>query len=410
MSAWLSAYRAVGRAGVALRVPDLALRGRPEERRERLGYVPAGDPETPPLWLHAASLGETVAAGALLEELRKAGIAPVALSTMTRTALERAREYRPDVGPFFAPLDVEGPVSTALDRLRPRALVTLEGEFWPIWLAALGRRQKPWAAASARMSDRSFRRYRRFGGPMAALWANAGAIAARSDDDAARFVELGVPESVVAVTGDLKEAQPLAPVVERGEEPWRVLAACTRPGEEDEVILAIHGISAQIPRGELWIAPRHPKRFAEVAETLRQALFPVRRYADRAAGPETGWSIVLVDEMGVLGPCYDACDVAIVGGSLRPFRGHSPLEAARAARPVIMGPHVENCRDVVRRLEDAGALLTTRSAAELAAALLHFGLDREAGRRAGRQGRRVMEDAQHVGERTLEHLAGRGIV
>ncbi|MEZ5065194.1 MAG: glycosyltransferase N-terminal domain-containing protein [bacterium] len=409
MSFLRSAYRAAGRTSVALGLPHLWLRGRPEERRERLGFSPRRG-EARPLWIHAASLGEASAAGALVDAMRaREDVPPLAISAMTRTGRERVATFAPDLGPFHPPLDVPGPVRRSLDRLDPRAFVALETELWPVLLEELAGRSVPWAVASARISARSFDRMRRLRHVVRPLLETTAAIAARTEVDAERFRELGAPAEAVAVTGDLKEDQPLPTWSPLPTDRARWLAACTRPGEEAIVLEALAMIARELPEGELVLAPRHPERFEEARALVRAAGWPCRSWRERnVASPASAWGVVLVDEMGVLGEAYARAGVAFVGGSLVPLRGHTPLEAAAAARPVVMGPHRENCLDLATRLERVGALETASTAAELAARVTARLRAPEAAAEDGRAGRRVLEAASGVAARTLRHLVARG--
>ena len=411
MSAFRSAYRTLGRVGVALGVPGVVLRGRPEERRERLGYAPDGEGRRP-LWIHAASVGETVAAEVLIRQLRAEADPPViALSTMTRTARERAGALGADLGPFHPPLDVPEPVRRALDRLRPRALVVLETELWPVLLEESGRYGVPWAVASGRVSSRSFGRMRRLRSVVRPLLSTVAAVAARTALDAERFAALGAPAEAIRVTGDLKEDREVPAWVPPPAGGPRWIAACTRPGEEDAVLDVLDRLAPQVAGGELILAPRHPERFEEVAARLADRGVASRRWAARDELPaREGWSVLLVDEMGVLDEAYRRAAVAFVGGSLSPFRGHSPLEAAAAGRPIVMGPHTENCRDAVERLTAVGALETVRSVEELATVVArHFAAvaDSEA---QGRIARDVVAASSGAAKRTVAHLRARGVL
>jgi len=410
VSAVLSLYRAAGSAAVALGVPRLVLARRPEELRERLGHVPAVAPGA--LWVHAASLGEMVAAGGLIRAVRKVAEVPVAVTAMTRTGRERARSLAPDVGPTFAPLDAAVPVRRFLDRLSPRALVLLETELWPVLLQELGRRSIPWAMGSARLTARSMRRLRIVRGDARRLLSAAAAIGARTDEDAARFLELGARPERVRVTGDLKEDREVRPWREPPPAVPRWTAACTRPGEEEDVLGVLRELARRIPSGELLLAPRHPERFEEAATLLGASGFPWRRWADREhrPEPEAGWSVVLVDRIGVLDEAYAASACAFVGGSLRPYGGHSPLEAASAGRVSLVGPHTANCADAVERLEAAGGLLRVKDPAALGDRVAELlGSPPEAARR-GRAAHSVVSTSAGGGEATVALLREHGVL
>jgi 3-deoxy-D-manno-octulosonic-acid transferase len=409
VSGILPLYRAAGSAAVALRVPHLLLAGRPGELRERLGDVAAAAPGA--VWVHAASMGEMVAAGGLIRALRAASPAPVALTAMTRTGRERARSLAPDVGPAFAPLDAVAPVRRFLDRWSPRALVLLETELWPVLLGELARRGVPWAIASARLTERGARRLRIVRGDARRVLASAAAVAARTEDDAARFRELGARADRIRVTGDLKEDREVRPWSPPPPGGPRWAAACTRPGEEAEILAVLPELARRVPAGELLLAPRHPERFGEVEGLVAASGLPWRRWG--AAAPPAagrGWRVVLVDRMGVLDEVYAASDCAFVGGSLRPFGGHSPLEAAAAGRTALVGPHTANCAGAVQRLETAGGLLRVEDAAALRDRVAELLGDPAAAERRGRAALEAVRESAGRGAATVRFLRESGVV
>jgi 3-deoxy-D-manno-octulosonic-acid transferase len=407
----LSIYRAVWGAGLALRIPSLVLRGRPDELRERLGFVPQPPPGGGPLWIHAASVGETAAAEAVLRELGRCAPRAVALSTMTRTGRARAARLAPDFGPFPFPLDAPRCVRTFLERLRPSALILLETEIWPNLLLELSARSIPWAVASGRLTARSMRRTRFVRGVYRRVLEGVAAVGARTEEDAERFRTLGAPSDAVRVTGDLKEDVDVAPRVAPPRDGPRWIAACTRPGEEEIAIGATRRVARTLPRGELILAPRHPDRFREVAETAARSGWPLRRWEQRDdPRSDNGWSILVVDEMGVLEEAYRRSHCTLVGGSLRPFGGHSPLEAAAAGRPILLGPHTENCSALATRLEESGGALRVRNEEDLADAVERILRDTEEAERRGRAAHAVVAAGGGAAKRTLDWLSERGVL
>lgn len=405
----LAIWRGLGATACAVGLPELWLRGRDAERRERLGEAPT-PAQAAPLWIHAASVGETTAAAALVRAVRKRVAQPIAVSTSTRTGRERASTLRPELGPFFAPLDAPAPVRRAVDRLRPAAFVALETELWPTLLDELARRGVPWGIASGRVSSRSFSRMRVVRGLYESVLRRVTMIAARSEEDAARFVSLGAPTEHVRVTGDLKEDREVGAWEPPPADVPRWIAACTRPGEEEIVLAALSSLAKVRSHGELELAPRHPERFAEAESLCRAAGLPVRRWRDRAAAPPEGWSVVLVDEMGVLDEAYRRASCAFVGGSLAPFGGHSPWEAAAAGRPVLTGPHVAHCREAVESLRVAGAATEIRSAEELASRVEACLAEPAAVERAGRAAQETLRTRSGAARATVELFMERGLL
>lgn len=407
MSVSTGLYRALGSAAVACRIPHLWLRDRPDELSERLGRCPPGG--TPaPVWVHAASVGEMAAAEVFVDALRVGG-ERVALTSMTRTGKARASSIPVDVGPMHAPLDAPSPVRRFLSRLTPSSLVVLETEIWPGWVHELVLRGTPWGIASGRLSERSVRRGRWTGGVLRRTLQSACAIGARTDRDAEAFRTAGARTETILVTGDLKEDRAL-PTYEPPRAPPVWLASCTRPGEEEIVLDALSRVATDLPPGELWLAPRHPERFEEVATLVVSRGWPSRRWDERDGAQPTEWSVVLVDRMGVLAEAYRRTSLAFVGGSLVPLGGHSPWEAAAAGRPVLLGPYTRNCAALADRLERDGGVTRVSSAEELAAEVVRVWRDPELGRRRGCAARECVARLAGATARTLDHFRAKGLL
>src|SRR5262245_55765145 len=242
------ALAALAAAG-ALPLAAGVLAVRPRARiglRERLGAHPRAPGA---LWVHGASVGEVLAAARLVDALRARGHA-VVTSSVTPAGRDVLARARPDVPCHLAPLDHPWCVERALARVRPAALVLVETELWPCWIAAAARRGVPVVLVSGRLSDRSYPRYRRLACVVGPTLRRLAAVGARSDADAARFLALGAPAERVAVTGDLKlevDAEP-APVPADLARLFAalplVVAGSTHPGEEEAVLAAFEAALA----------------------------------------------------------------------------------------------------------------------------------------------------------------------
>ena len=411
MSFVLSAYDGIWNAALALRVPQMVLRGRREELRERLGECPRGG-EPPPIWIHAASVGEMTAAAGLLRGLGNPEGVRIAVSAMTRTGKERARSLRPDVGPMHFPLDAGAPVRRFLDRLRPASHVSLETEIWPTVARELAVRDVPWGIASGRISARARRRALRVRGLFRQTLGTVRAVAARSERDAQRFVELGASAEAVRVTGDLKRDRPVAPREPAPDDPPRWIAACTRPGEERDLVEILRRLEGRISGGELILAPRHPERFEEVATLVLESGLALRRWDDRGgkAPGGSGWSVLLVDRMGVLDEAYRLARFSFVGGSLHPHGGHSPLESAEAGRGVLVGPHTESCEDDVEALIRDGGAVRVVDRDSLGHAVERLLTSPEEAEALGTRAHRHLAASSGVAAATVEFLRARGVL
>ncbi len=384
----------------------LALRARTRAGlSQRLGWVtPSPPPAAGCVWIHAASVGETLAALRLVDVLSAQGRG-VCLSTNTRTARDLARSRRPALPAVLAPLDHPWCVSAWLRRVRPAALVTVETELWPVRLAVLSARGLPVAMVSARLSPRSLTAYTRLPGVFRRAAQRLAAVGARSDEDAGRFGVLGVPPSRVRVTGDLKleppdTPPPLPPDLAAALDAVPiVVAASTHEGEEAVAVDCLDAATRAGLRAALVVAPRHPPRFEAVAAQLA-ARGPLRRRSALGAGPLGPGELLLLDSLGELPSVFARAAVAFVGGSLVDRGGHNVLEPLQSGCPVLVGPHTTNVDHVLRLLRDSGAVRSVRDGPELVAAVLAVLRDPEPARARAEGGRRLLESQRGAAERS----------
>jgi 3-deoxy-D-manno-octulosonic-acid transferase len=373
--------------------------------RERLGGLPRLAPGA--IWVHGASVGEILAASKFVDRLQKRGH-PVFTSTATLAGREVMRRLRPDVPCHLAPLDHPWCVEAALSRVRPAALVLIETELWPNWLAAAERRGIPVALVSGRVSDHSYPRYRRLQRIITPALRRIAALGARTDVDAERFLSLGALPDRVRVTGDLKlepaeDARPLACDLGRvlGPAPL-IVAGSTHPGEELAVLSALAQVEQARRAAALVLAPRRLGRADEVARIMRASGRVLRRRTLLGEAPLRPGEVLLLDSVGELASVYARAEAAFVGGTLVPVGGHNVLEPVFAGRPVLFGPHTQNARHAAEILEAVGAGIRVADAGELARALIALLGDPREARRRGEEGRRAL--AAHRG--SAERAAG----
>jgi 3-deoxy-D-manno-octulosonic-acid transferase len=372
---------------------------------ERLGEFPS-DVAPDPIWIHGASVGETLAAGRLIEALQGEGRS-VVTSTTTATGREVARARRPRTPSGLAPLDHPWAAGRALDRVRPSMLVTLETELWPSWIRAAADRGIPVVMASARISDRSFPRYQAASRLLRGTLERLSAVGARSAEDAERFIELGVTPGRVSVSGDLK----LEPLEEAPGIPdalsqmlgdnalW--IGGSTHAGEEDA---ALHALGAAERAGHglvLVLAPRHPDRWDEVAASLGKSGRRVVRRSRPEARPLEAGDVLLLDSLGELASLWPRASVAFVGGTLAPVGGHNVLEPVQAGRPVLFGPHTDNAREAAAHVLDAKAGIRVSDRESLATATLAALASADDWSARGVAGRRALEAHRGATARTL---------
>jgi 3-deoxy-D-manno-octulosonic-acid transferase len=352
---------------------------------ERFGFGAALPGDAPCIWVHAVSLGEVTAAAPLLRELQRRDPArPLVLTTATPTGRTRAAAlFGPAITIRYLPYDLPGAVRRFMRRNRPRTLIIMETELWPNLFRECARSGVPIVLASARLSEKSVARYRRFGGLFHGLFANDVMVAAQSAADAARFAAIGADPRRTHVVGNVKfDIDIDAHILDTGRHLRSTLfgtrpvwiAGSTHAGEEEQVLAAHDELRRQFPGALLVLVPRHPNRFEAVAALLkRRGHSYARRSASRPVAADEG--IFLVDTVGELLALYAAADLAFVGGSLVPIGGHNLLEPAALGIPVLTGPSDFNGRQIAALLTGIGAVLRVADAPALAAALCQLFAD-----------------------------------
>jgi 3-deoxy-D-manno-octulosonic-acid transferase len=370
--------------------------------RERIGAGPIAEDA---IWVHAASVGEVTASARLVERLRRGGNA-LTLSTTSATGRTLCGQLHPGVAHRLAPLDHPWCVDAVMRRARPRGLVLVETELWPVWIAACERRRVPVVVVSGRISDRSFPRYRWLGSWLARAVARLSAIGARTEEDRDRFVALGAVPDRVRVTGDLKLDPPETPrVVAPDLAAWLgngplVVAGSTHPGEEEPLLAAQRAWERAGQRATLILAPRHPQRAGEVVALARGTGRRVALRSDRGSAALAAGDVGVLDTIGELTALYARAAIAYVGGTLVPVGGHNLLEPAAAGTPVVYGSQLANVRHVAALLESSGAGERVADADALAAALTAALADPDAARSRGAAGRAALAAHRGSSERS----------
>ncbi len=362
---------------------------------ERLGFVPkrlyARDvagyaaKEKNCIWIHAVSVGEVLAVGQLLTELRAAnpGVR-IFLSTTTAAGQKLARERHGEENVFYFPLDFAFAIQPYLKHLRPKLVVLAETEFWPNFLRLVKRSGAKLAVVNARISDRSYSGYRRWRPVLRKVLQNVDLFLAQSQEDARRLVEIGAPPERASVSGNLKfDVQPPQQLPFRDElrarlqqaEAFPVLVCgSTVEGEEFPLLGMFQGVLSKYPKAVMILAPRHPERFDDVAQLVGSCGVPPGSYPhlpglaqlnlwrrsqlDPQAMLHSG--VLLLDSIGELAALYSLATLAFVGGSLVPRGGHNILEPACFGVPILVGPHTENFRDIVGIFQSANAVKIVR--------------------------------------------------
>ncbi len=418
--------------------------------KQRLGLLPEAlrENDRPTIWVHAVSVGEFNAARPLIERLRQEMPGcRIVVSTTTLTGQQLALSHRSDSfdAVFYFPFDWVFAVRRALDHIRPAAVIILETELWPNFLRECRRREVITAIVNGRISPRSFAGYKRFRRFVGRMLEDITLLIVQSEADAERARQLGArPESVlvcgnlkydigaggrgpgagasprvrdhvsgagkdsastdlpgVASTREATETLPtLSPPGPREAGPL-IVAGSTAPGEEKTLLDSLRDIrsSAGLENVCLMLAPRHPERFDEVAEVIAQSGFHFIRRSqfadDFPASAFESAEVVLLDTIGELAEVYRFASVVFIGGSLVPRGGHNIIEPAVYAKPIIVGPYMENFRQIVSDFKSADALVQTSNvdgnpAVELTRELIRLLSDAQAARAMGARAQRLL--------------------
>ncbi|HVB28666.1 MAG TPA: 3-deoxy-D-manno-octulosonic acid transferase [Terriglobia bacterium] len=392
--------------------------------RERLGLLPPSFRQNAQgaLWIHAVSVGETLAVAGLVKELqRRYPGRKIFLSSVTAAGREAGQQKLPGIaGQFYLPFDWAWAVRRVLEQIRPSVLLIVETELWPNLLKTAKEFGCRTLLVNARVSDRSFPGYRMIRPFMRRVLENISRICTQTATDAERFRTLGAAPECVVFTGNLKfDGRPPEfgsfgrkvrdVLVDANRSPVFV-AGSTMRGEEPLVLQAWEAIRQKHPRAFMILAPRHPARFEEVAGLLQaQQRSYIRRTIIPLDDAElhlqlASTEILLLDTIGELAEIFGVADVVFVGGSLVPTGGHNVVEPAFWGKPVIFGPHMNNFRDVASLFLRADAALQVADADGLAEAALRLLDDPAEARRMGEQAKGVVSEQAGAVLRILNQM------
>ena len=356
------------------------------------------------IWIHAVSVGETVAAAPLVRQLQHDyPEQQILITTMTPTGSARVLSLFGDtVLHAYLPYDTAGATKRFLGKLQPSLLVLMETELWPNLIHACSCADVPVVLANARLSERSARGYRRFAPLVQPMLDQLELVAAQSQEDADRLIASGVAAQDVRVTGSLKfivdvdRSAPLASgVFDVIDESNRVviIASSTREGEEDKVLDAFARVLIEHPHALLLLVPRHPERFDAVARLVEKRELVLGRRSKNE--PLTAaMQVYLGDSMGEMMSYYRLASIAFVGGSLVDTGCQNVLEPAAFGIPIVTGPSQYNFAVICRQLEAQSALRTVANERELAEFLIDLVPDWARQAEMGRRGKALVEANQ----------------
>lgn len=328
--------------------------------------------EKAPIWVHAVSAGESIAAVPLIKRFINAGHR-VIVTSMTPTGRERINSLLGDqVEHYYAPYDLPGAVNRFLVRARPLALVIIDTELWPNTIHYTALMNVPIYLVNGRLSEKSARGYQRISFLSKPMVEKLTRVFAQTQKQGQRFRDIGVSENQLSVSGSIKfditlpddMAARLAELQHKFVGRRVFLAASTHEGEESEVLHAYKIIQAD-SSNLLIIAPRHPHRADRVHEVCQSMGFNVIRHSQNLPCTiET--SVYLLDTMGELTYFYGVAEIAFVGGSLVDVGGHNPMEPANLGTPILMGEYRRNIDDIADQFVSAGAMQIVSNAGQMA--------------------------------------------
>lgn len=369
------------------------------------------------IWLHAVSVGESIAAAPVVRALQQRyPDLPITITCMTPTGSERIRSMFGDsVQHCYLPYDLPCRARKFLTALKPALGIVMETELWPNHIDQCARMGIPVVLANARLSERSARGYARFPKLVAPMLAQLSGIAVQTQAEAQRFLELGARPEAVQVTGSIKFDLQIKPELLQQarvlREQWQLdsrqvwIAGSTHEGEDLLVLEAHKQLLQGFPKALLILVPRHPERFESVFSLCQaQQLEVVRRSSDEAV--TSAIKVLLGDTMGEMLLLYALADVALVGGSLVPHGGHNLLEPVALGKPVLSGPHVFNFLDIAQQMDEAQALCEVCDEREIATAVARLWTDKAACQAMQDAGQQVLENNQGALERLLQMISG----
>ncbi len=414
MARWL--YSLLFYCLIPLVLLKLWLRGKqaPEYRcrwAERFGFVDSVEGMRP-IWIHAVSFGETMAVIPLVEKLLEAQPeVPVLITSMTPTGSARVISHFGDrVGHCYCPYDLPGALTRFHKRINPRSCVIVETELWPNLIHSCAQRHVPVLVTNARLSARSAAGYQRIKWLAEPMLRCITGVAVQNAQDGERFVELGLAQEKLSVTGSIKfDIQaPEGAVSEAvklrnawGAERPVIIAASTHDNEETQLLQVYRNLQSRYNDLVLILVPRHPERFSSIYDQSVKAGFRTCRRSLTQL-PAANCQVYLGDTMGELMALYSAADITFVGGSLVERGGHNPLEPAVLGKPVLIGPYVHNFNQIVETMEQELALQVVIDTEELQRAIAELIDHPEQARAMGIRGRNCIEANRGALEQQLQ--------
>lgn len=366
---------------------------------ERFGYIPH-HPQPHGLWVHAVSVGETLAAAPMVKAYmeRHPGV-PVTITTTTPTGSEQVKRlFGARVYHMYLPYDLPRFIYRFLRAIRPGALIIMETELWPNLLACCERKQIPVILANARLSEKSARGYEKLAALTLPMLNQLSCVAAQHDEDASRFLRLGLDPERVTVTGSVKfdvsvpadiDAKGSALRAQWGATRPVLALASSHPGEDEQVLGLFRQLQAAVPDLLLLLVPRHPERFDAVTNAARSRHLRVQRRSTGQAQAST--EVYIADSMGEMLTLLAAADVVLMGGSLVQLGGHNPIEPAALGKATVIGPNYTNFAAIVDAMAAEDSLQVVQDMQTLPETLIRYLNDAELRSAMGERARATVD-------------------
>lgn len=352
--------------------------------KEHFGLTPKLDNCHGPIWVHAVSVGETLAVTPLIKKLKaQYPHLTIVITTTTATGAEQAQKLAGIAEHRYMPFDFPFAIRGFINAIKPSQLLIMETELWPNTLHTVAKANIPITVINARLSERSCQRYAKVQPIFDMLAKNLTQVLCQYPDDAARFIKLGVAKDKVSVTGSIKFDIEISPKVKEEGQALRNqlgnnrpvwIAASTHNGEDEQILSAHQEVLKDHPNALLILVPRHPERFNDVFNLSKQMFHTVRRTEQNDRQLDTKIQVYLGDTMGEMLTLMEAADICFMGGSLLGDKvgGHNMLEPAALGKPILTGASYYNFLEITKALKDNTALLITESSKELSASVSHL--------------------------------------
>lgn len=404
-----------------------------EKRRKtvfrRLGFKfpAAGSLRTPglqtgekPIWVHALSVGEVLSAVNLVGGLRqKFGQRTVvfSVSTLTGYAIARSRLKEKADAIFFFPYDISYAVRHAVGRMNPFLVVIVETDIWPNFMREMNKRSIPAILVNARLSDRSFAKFKRFKRFSKWLFGHFAAICTQSADDTVRFEKLGIDTEKIVTTGNIKFDQDDRPLSDDELSGLKnrlhvdpaaklMVAGSTHDGEEmilRDTFLRLKEAHAEL---KLIVVPRNPERARQVVQQFAEKKITAPLLSEfEKAGSGRSYEVIVVDRIGELAKLYALADITFVGGSLVRCGGHNPLEPAVFAKPLLFGPDMSDFRQISREMLNSGGAMTVKDPEELYRAVAELLGNEDLSARMGKRAYASFSNNKGALQKTLQVIS-----